>query len=110
MYRSKGHALIGYSIINVLAVQWYGESEFWAALGKVLLIVGLLIFTFIVMLGGNPLGDRFGFRCVLVRHSEDATTADVSNQYLDSGKTLVPLPNGALLRATSEDGLVSSPA
>lgn len=27
-----------------------------------LLIIGLLIFTFIVMLGGNPLGDRFGFR------------------------------------------------
>jgi yeast amino acid transporter len=40
----------------------YGESEFWAALGKVLLIIGLIIFTFIVMLGGNPIGDRFGFR------------------------------------------------
>jgi amino acid transporter len=49
-------------LINVLAVKWYGEVEFWAALGKVLLIVGLLLFTFIVMLGGNPLGDRFGFR------------------------------------------------
>lgn len=63
-------------------MKWYGETEFWAALGKVLLIVGmdssklanawrtctyrlwtgLIIFTFIVMLGGNPLGDRFGFR------------------------------------------------
>lgn len=32
------------------------------ALGKVLLIIGLLFYTFIVMLGGNPLGDRFGFR------------------------------------------------
>lgn len=51
-----------YGMINLLAVQWYGEAEFWTALGKVLLIVGLLIFTFIVMLGGNPLGDRFGFR------------------------------------------------
>ena len=32
------------------------------ALGKVLLIIGLLFYTFVVMLGGNPLGDRFGFR------------------------------------------------
>jgi amino acid transporter len=54
--------MVLYGIINILAVQWYGEVEFWAALGKVLLIVGLLVFTFIVMLGGNPLHDRFGFR------------------------------------------------
>ncbi|KAI0123965.1 amino acid permease [Xylariales sp. AK1849] len=54
--------LVLYAFINVLAVKWYGESEFWAALGKVLLIVGLIIFTFIVMLGGNPRHDRFGFR------------------------------------------------
>jgi amino acid transporter len=50
------------SLINLLAVKWYGETEFWAALGKVLLIVGLIIFTFIAMLGGNPIGDRYGFR------------------------------------------------
>ncbi|KAK4214408.1 amino acid permease-domain-containing protein [Rhypophila decipiens] len=54
--------LVLYCLINVLAVHYYGEVEFWAALGKVLLIVGLLIFTFVVMLGGNPLHDRFGFR------------------------------------------------
>lgn len=51
-----------YASINLVNVKWYGEVEFWAALGKLLLIVGLIIFTFIVMLGGNPLGDRFGFR------------------------------------------------
>ena len=50
------------SLINVFAVKWYGESEFWLALGKMLLIIGLIIYTFITMLGGNPLGDRFGFR------------------------------------------------
>lgn len=50
------------SLINLMTVRWYGTVEFWAALGKVVLIVGLIIFTFIVMLGGNPLGDRFGFR------------------------------------------------
>ncbi|KAI2603615.1 amino acid permease/ SLC12A domain-containing protein [Hypoxylon sp. NC1633] len=54
--------LVLYASINLLAVKWYGETEFWAALGKVLLIVGLIIFTFIVMLGGNPQHDRFGFR------------------------------------------------
>ncbi|KAJ9494215.1 general amino acid permease agp2 [Exophiala xenobiotica] len=54
--------IVCYAFINLFAVQWYGESEFWLALGKVLLIVGLIIYTFIVMLGGNPLGDRFGFR------------------------------------------------
>ena len=43
-------------------MQWYGESEFWLSLGKVLLSIGLIVFTFIVMLGGNPLNDRFGFR------------------------------------------------
>ncbi|TVY15931.1 General amino acid permease AGP2 [Lachnellula arida] len=51
-----------YAIINLFAVKWYGESEFWLAMGKVLLIVGLIIFTFIAMVGGNPLHDRFGFR------------------------------------------------
>ncbi|KAF2272613.1 putative general amino acid permease [Westerdykella ornata] len=54
--------IVLYAAINLLAVKWYGETEFWAALGKVLLIIGLIIFTFISMLGGNPLGDRYGFR------------------------------------------------
>jgi len=46
----------------MMAVKWYGEIEFWAALFKVLLILGLLLFTFISMLGGNPERDRYGFR------------------------------------------------
>lgn len=50
------------SALNVFAVKFYGESEFWLSIGKVILIVGLIIFTFITMLGGNPLHDRFGFR------------------------------------------------
>jgi yeast amino acid transporter len=54
--------IVCYALVNLFAVQWYGETEFWLALGKVLLIVGLIIYTFIAMLGGNPLGDRFGFR------------------------------------------------
>lgn len=74
--------IVLYAVINVAAVKWfvpytqvrletsersltihrYGETEFWAALGKMLLIIGLILYTFITMLGGNPLGDRYGFR------------------------------------------------
>lgn len=43
-------------------MKWYGETEFWLALGKVFLIVGLIVYTLVTMLGGNPLHDRFGFR------------------------------------------------
>jgi len=58
----KAWYLTLYRLINVFAVKWYGESEFWLALGKVILIVGLIFYTFVTMLGGNPLHDRFGFR------------------------------------------------
>ncbi|KAL4778371.1 amino acid permease/ SLC12A domain-containing protein [Aspergillus varians] len=51
-----------YVLLNVFAVRWYGEAEFWLALSKVLLSVGLILFTFITMVGGNPIHDRFGFR------------------------------------------------
>ncbi|CAG7917149.1 unnamed protein product [Penicillium olsonii] len=54
--------LVLYGALNLFAVKWYGEAEFWLSLGKVLLSIGLILYTFVVMLGGNPLGDRFGFR------------------------------------------------
>ncbi|KAL8859432.1 MAG: hypothetical protein Q9178_004110 [Gyalolechia marmorata] len=54
--------LLLYGMINVFAVKWYGESEFWLALGKVILAVGLILYTFITMVGGNPLNDKYGFR------------------------------------------------
>ncbi|EPS35330.1 hypothetical protein H072_11312 [Dactylellina haptotyla CBS 200.50] len=54
--------IILYGCANLFTVKWYGEAEFWMALGKVVLIIGLLLFTFITMLGANPLHDRFGFR------------------------------------------------
>lgn len=54
--------IVLYTIINFAAVKYYGETEFWAALGKFLLIVGLIIFTFFVMVGANPARDSFGFR------------------------------------------------
>ncbi|KAI9892617.1 MAG: hypothetical protein M1814_001310 [Vezdaea aestivalis] len=51
-----------FSVLNFTPVSWYGEAEFWLAFGKLLLIVGLILFTFITMLGGNPENDRYGFR------------------------------------------------
>ena len=51
-----------YGFINFMAINWFGEAEFWSALSKVILIVGLVFFTFVVMVGGNPQHDAFGFR------------------------------------------------
>lgn len=56
-------ALIGISLIlNVVAVRWYGEIEFVTASFKIILMLGLILATFITMLGGNPNHDRYGFR------------------------------------------------
>ncbi|KAG6916599.1 hypothetical protein DXG01_006156 [Tephrocybe rancida] len=54
--------LVLYAALNLFAVKWYGESEFWLALGKVALAVGMMAFTFVTMVGGNPLHDKYGFR------------------------------------------------
>jgi len=48
--------------LNLVSVQYFGIAEFYLSIFKVLLIVGLLCFTFITMLGGNPIHDRYGFR------------------------------------------------
>lgn len=48
--------------LNIFAVSIYGEAEFIFAGIKLLTIVGLLIMSFIVDLGGSPTGDRLGFR------------------------------------------------
>ncbi|VTO83170.1 unnamed protein product [Fusarium graminearum] len=54
--------IIAYGVLNLLAVGVFGEAEFWLALGKVLLIFILFMFTFVTMVGGNPQGDAYGFR------------------------------------------------
>ncbi|RDW86477.1 uncharacterized protein DSM5745_03119 [Aspergillus mulundensis] len=55
-------SLVLYLAINVYRADLFGEAEFWLALGKILLAAGLIIYTIVVMLGGNPMNDRFGFR------------------------------------------------
>lgn len=42
--------------------RWYGESEFFFCSTKVLLLFGLVMLTFITMVGGNPHHDVYGFR------------------------------------------------
>ncbi|KAG7804562.1 hypothetical protein KL944_000308 [Ogataea haglerorum] len=54
--------IVSYVILNIFAVRWYGESEFFLSIGKVILAVGLMLFTLVTMLGGNPRHDRYGFR------------------------------------------------
>ncbi|KAF3987750.1 hypothetical protein FT663_02709 [Candidozyma haemuli var. vulneris] len=51
-----------YFLINIFGVAIYGEVEFWLSLGKVILAVALILFTFVTMVGGNPQNDAFGFR------------------------------------------------
>lgn len=48
--------------LNIFAVAIYGEAEFCFASVKIITIVGLLIFAFIIDLGGGPTHDRLGFR------------------------------------------------
>lgn len=54
--------MVLYAAINFFAVKYYGETEFWLAIGKVILAIGLMFFTFITMVGGNPQHDAYGFR------------------------------------------------
>ncbi|KAL8673818.1 MAG: hypothetical protein Q9168_001783 [Polycauliona sp. 1 TL-2023] len=48
--------------LNIFAVSIYGEAEFIFASIKIITIVGLIIFAFIIDLGGGPTRDRLGFR------------------------------------------------
>lgn len=56
--------LVGLAAANGISVRVYGEIEFWISILKVILMLGLFLYTFITMVGGNPLGDRYGFRLV----------------------------------------------
>ncbi|KAL2834114.1 amino acid permease/ SLC12A domain-containing protein [Aspergillus pseudoustus] len=48
--------------INYFGVGFFGEFEFWLSSFKVVVIVGLILLSFILMLGGGPDHDRKGFR------------------------------------------------
>ncbi|KAI4604336.1 hypothetical protein KJ359_000471 [Pestalotiopsis sp. 9143b] len=54
--------IVLYFAINMFAVEWYGETEFWLTTGKIALLGIVFSFTFITMVGGNPKHDAYGFR------------------------------------------------
>lgn len=54
--------IVLYAALNVFAVKYYGEAEFWLSSGKLLLIGIVFMFTFVTMVGGNPQHDAYGFR------------------------------------------------
>ncbi|KAF2834964.1 amino acid permease Dip5 [Patellaria atrata CBS 101060] len=48
--------------INYFGIRFFGELEFWLSSLKVLTIIGLIILSLVLALGGGPDGDRKGFR------------------------------------------------
>ncbi|KAJ9238496.1 hypothetical protein DTO169E5_4696 [Paecilomyces variotii] len=54
--------IVAYALLNLISVRYFGIAEFYLSIFKVFLILGCILFTFITMLGGNPLHDRYGFR------------------------------------------------
>ncbi|KAF7592001.1 hypothetical protein BBP40_000781 [Aspergillus hancockii] len=49
-------------LLNIFAVAFFGEAEFWFASIKVLAIIGLLILGVVLFFGGGPSGDALYFR------------------------------------------------
>ncbi|CAI7637987.1 unnamed protein product [Penicillium glandicola] len=48
--------------VNYFGVKFFGEFEFWLSSFKVVVILGIILLSFILMLGGGPDHDRKGFR------------------------------------------------
>ncbi|EEP78936.1 hypothetical protein UREG_03782 [Uncinocarpus reesii 1704] len=48
--------------INYFGIRFFGEFEFWLSSFKVVVIVGLILLSLILALGGGPDKDRKGFR------------------------------------------------
>lgn len=47
--------------LNGLAVRYFGTAEFYMAIFKVFLMLGLIAYTFVTMVGGNPEHWAYGF-------------------------------------------------
>jgi len=48
--------------INYFGIRFFGEFEFWLSTIKVIVIVGIIILSLVLALGGGPDHDRKGFR------------------------------------------------
>lgn len=49
--------------LNFFPVSVYGETEFWFASTKVIMMIGLLIISFVLFWGGGPIHQRLRFHC-----------------------------------------------
>ncbi|KAM5359943.1 hypothetical protein ACJZ2D_014092 [Fusarium nematophilum] len=49
-------------LINLLHVSFFGEIEFWMSLVKLLVMIMLIMMCFVISLGGQPSGERIGFK------------------------------------------------
>lgn len=49
-------------IFNLIDVGIFGEVEFVASCVKIVALIGLLILSLVIDLGGGPTHDRLGFR------------------------------------------------
>ena len=54
--------LIAIVAINWLGIRFFGELEFWLSSIKVVVIIGIILLSLILALGGGPDHDRKGFR------------------------------------------------
>ena len=74
--------LIVILILNIIAVGFFGEAEFWFASIKLITIIGLIIVSIVIFFGGGPNEDRLGFRYWKTENGWSAF-----NPYLVSGST-----------------------
>ncbi|CDZ98336.1 general amino acid permease [Phaffia rhodozyma] len=54
--------IVTYALLHMWSSRIFAETEFWIVLCKIVLMLGLFMFTFVTMCGGNPLKDAYGFR------------------------------------------------
>ncbi|KAL5355811.1 amino acid permease/ SLC12A domain-containing protein [Aspergillus floccosus] len=54
--------LVIYAVLNGVTVKYFGISEFYLSIFKIFLMLGLMMYTFVTMVGGNPHHDAYGFR------------------------------------------------
>ena len=69
-------------LLNIIAVAFFGEAEFWFASIKLITITGLIIVSIVIFFGGGPDEGRLGFR-----YWEDKNGYSAFNPYLTGGST-----------------------
>lgn len=73
--------LIVVLLLNIIAVEVFGEAEFWFASVKLITIMGLIILGIVLMCGGGPSHDAVGFRYWY------SDSPGAINEYLTTGAT-----------------------